>query len=647
MFDHPGRRNGKGWLAAFTLVALLLTAGRALAEIDRSLYMSPDEVRPGMKGFGRTVMSGTTIDTFNIEVISVMHNAYYAKQAIILIRCSGLNLEHTGVIGGMSGSPCYLRDDQGRERMIGAVAYGWTFSKDPICGVQPITQMLEVAEVRKARPETQPAVPSRPAGPATQARHEGGIPLEDWVAKAVGEPIPAGCRLSVLNPPGPFPASARAEPPSGPQGLRPLEIPVTVSGATQETMDFIGKWLRRYGLTPVAAGPPAPMPGVNPDAVRLEPGSALCVAMMTGDITIEGIGTCTVTLGDQVLGFGHQLFGEGSVEMPLATGFIHTVIPSIARSNKMGGALKVVGTLWGDESTAVSGTVGRTPRMVPLEVVVNDVRGRQTYRYEVVHEEFMTGAFLGTGVMESVYAHSLPPRDHTVRHTVEIDFGELGTYKAANVSAQRGVSEPVSDIQYPVLTLLNAPIAQKARVQKARAEITIEDTARSATIYQVDIPRTVYKPGETVTAKVQWTHYRREPLFTFESYSLKLPDDIPDGDYELSFCSALAHAMALKSEKPHLFRAETLSQALATLNLLGSLPDDKLYMRLNLKRGGVAYKQVEMPDLPPSRRRVLNDSRLTADLNPYTEALVVTHPTDFVVGGRHSVQIQVKRRPDT
>ena len=97
-----------------------------------------------MQGFGRPSCPAAKIEPSRSKSSVLMHNAYYAQQDVILVRCSGLNLEHSGIIGGMSGSPCYIHDDDGKDRMIGAVAYGWTFNKDPICGVQPITQMLPI-----------------------------------------------------------------------------------------------------------------------------------------------------------------------------------------------------------------------------------------------------------------------------------------------------------------------------------------------------------------------------------------------------------------------------------------------------------------------------------------------------------------------
>ncbi len=646
MFASSGSSGRKSWLSTFTLLALPLLASSALADIDRSLYMTTDELRPGMKGYGKTVLSGTNIQTFNVEVISVVHNSFYAKQDVILVRCSGLNLENTGIIGGMSGSPCYIRDDQGRERMIGAVAYGWSFNKEPICGVQPIAQMLEVGDVRKPRPETQPAGSSKPTTASASARQSGGIPLEDWIARASSEPIPSDCRLSVLNRPGLRSANETSGPATDLQGLRPLDIPVSVSSLTKESMTFLERWCGRRGLTPVAAAGAASPPAVDPDKVRLEPGSTLCIALITGDLSMEALGTCTTVIGDKVLGFGHQFFAEGDVEYPLATGYVHTVIPSVLRSEKMGGALKVVGTLWGDESTAISGTIGKPPAMVPVEVTVNDIRGKRTYRYEVLYQDYSTATFLSLCVMESVYAHNDLPRDHSVRHRVEVDLGDLGTYTSANFSTRRGTSEMTSDLMYPLDSLLNPPLVEKARIRKARVEVDIEDRARSAQIYHASLPKKVYKPGETVTATVRWSHYRKEPMYTYESYSMKLPEDIPDGDYDLTLCSVAGHLSALRSEKPHLFRAETLSEALAAFNMMGSFSGDRLYMRLGLKQGGMSYKQLEMPDLPASRRKILSDSKLTGDLGVYSEALVVEHKTDFVADGKQTLPLQVKRHPD-
>jgi len=110
---------------------------------DPARHMHVSEVRPGMKGYGLSVFKGTAIERFDVEVLSVLRN-FNPKCDVVLITCHGANLEHTGSIAGMSGSPIYLKDDSGRYRMIGAFAYGWPLAKDPVAGVQPIEYMLKL-----------------------------------------------------------------------------------------------------------------------------------------------------------------------------------------------------------------------------------------------------------------------------------------------------------------------------------------------------------------------------------------------------------------------------------------------------------------------------------------------------------------------
>src|SRR5438552_3289890 len=139
-------------------LAPIVRADSQASLFDPSRHMRVSEVRPGMKGYGLSVFSGTKIDRFDVEVISVLKN-FNPKYDVVLINSSGQNLEHTGAIAGMSGSPIFLKDDQGRERMIGAFAYGFPMAKDAIAGVQPIEYMLNL-------PTTQPSDPTL-AGTAT------------------------------------------------------------------------------------------------------------------------------------------------------------------------------------------------------------------------------------------------------------------------------------------------------------------------------------------------------------------------------------------------------------------------------------------------------------------------------------------------
>lgn len=644
-------RSAKPWMVTLLGVVAGVSFAAADTSYDPSRYMSPREIRPGMTGYGRTVMSGTRIDTFEFEVVSVMSNAFYARQDVILVRCSGLKLEHSGIIGGMSGSPCYIRGEDGKDRMIGAVAYGWSFNKDPICGVQPITQMLEVAKFRD--PET--ASTTRPAsGAAARAARgadqstarlaRGSVEIGELIARTWPKPIDEGSIFSVFNDEI---VKYATQPPrvDGLAGLQPLRTPVMIGGAGHpEVMSFLRDVFGRLSMEPVASGGPSASTRAETDEVKMEPGSVLCIPLITGDISADALGTCTEVIGDRVLGFGHSMDARGTTKLPLATGMVHTVIPSVMRSNKLGASLRTVGTLYGDEACGIFGVTGDRAAMVPVEVTVEDRRGKSTFRYEVAQDEAMTASLAGSVVMESIYAHSDLPREHTIKYSVETEFEGLGKFRTDNTTSQSGGSDVAMAAMVPAMTMLNSPFGEAA-VKKVSVELAIEEAAKQAQIDEIRLDRQAYKPGETVTARVRWAHYRKSPMFTEESYTFDLPEDLPDGQYHLTVGGARLHMLALRSEKPHLFRAESLPELLGRLNQISAEPDNRLFLRLTLPSKGLAVKSTELPDLPSHVAAIYGGSRRT-DIQPFQEALVKHYDLPFAAEGGRSLPITVSRRAD-
>src|SRR5882724_1105697 len=108
-----------------------------------------------MKGHGLTVMKGTKIETFGAVVLGVMKNTSPGRD-LVLCRLSGLGLEKTGIIQGMSGSPIYIKG-----KLVGAVAYAWAFGKEPIAGVTPFCQMHKYVESYERRDMVEQNQPDR------------------------------------------------------------------------------------------------------------------------------------------------------------------------------------------------------------------------------------------------------------------------------------------------------------------------------------------------------------------------------------------------------------------------------------------------------------------------------------------------------
>src|SRR3954464_9758639 len=126
---------------------ILLGAFSLSLSAQSQKFMTVDEIKPGMKGFGKTVFQGTKIEQFDVELLGVLKN-FAPKQDMILARLSGGPLARTGVIAGMSGSPVYIDG-----KLLGAVAFSFPYSTEPIAGTQPIQQMMDLLDQKNAPPQ--------------------------------------------------------------------------------------------------------------------------------------------------------------------------------------------------------------------------------------------------------------------------------------------------------------------------------------------------------------------------------------------------------------------------------------------------------------------------------------------------------------
>src|SRR5215210_4071659 len=115
---------------------------------------SLEDLRPGMKGTSRTVFSGTEAEEFGVEILGVLPGYPAPRQNAIIARLSGANAERTGVFAGMSGSPVFIDN-----KLVGAIAFAFPFAKEPIAGITPIQQMIDVFERGSAGQTQRPREP--------------------------------------------------------------------------------------------------------------------------------------------------------------------------------------------------------------------------------------------------------------------------------------------------------------------------------------------------------------------------------------------------------------------------------------------------------------------------------------------------------
>src|ERR1035438_1597117 len=251
----------------FVVPAVLALATALPAQT--SLFPLKD-IRPGMHGIGRTVFSGNRIEDFQVEILGVLDNLG-PHESIILARLSGGPLAETGVMQGMSGSPVYIDG-----KLVGAVALGFAFSKEPIAGIRPIEDMI--------RPVATRAAIARQRAPFALGPNE--------LIRAL-----------------PHPALAMA----GSAQMVDIATPLSFGGFTRATLETFAPQLRALGLEPrQAVSSAGKLDAAMGSPADLKPGSMISVQLLSGDYNVGADGTVTYIDANRVYAFGHRFLDLGS-----------------------------------------------------------------------------------------------------------------------------------------------------------------------------------------------------------------------------------------------------------------------------------------------------------------------------------------------
>ncbi len=325
--------------------------------------MGVGEIRAGMKGYGKTVFQGGKIERFDFEVLGVQKNAAPGRSRI-MFRASGGPLAETGVLAGMSGSPCYIDG-----KLIGALSTGISFEKEPIGGITPIAEMLDqLRDIPDLAPSRTPLI------------------------------------LPKLEPPKVLKSALLGQ---------MLDFKTLLGeGAEATSMALVGSPLgaeaqKLWSGLPVtfAAGPT--LSGGREEASPLEPGGMAAIMLMQGDLDLAASGTITYVSGKRVLMFGHQLFNLGPVDLPLWSATVATTVANYQSSFKLAMPVAPIGALRLDRNSGVAGILGAEARMVPMRIGLN-LGGKRTlnFRFEIMDHPVATPALAATAVAQTLDAHT-------------------------------------------------------------------------------------------------------------------------------------------------------------------------------------------------------------------------------------------------
>lgn len=566
----------------------MLALALALALAGPVSWVAPADVRPGQRGTCVTEWTGGERREIAVEVVGVM-DATGPERETVLVRLLDPAFEDGGVAAGMSGSPVWLGG-----KLLGAVAYGWSFAREPLAGVTPFSIMKEITAFPAPGPLPPPS-------------------LEQLAALAAGRLDP----LDVL--------------PHLPTPQAGARLPVVVAGLPGGHEGWGAELLARAGFGPVAAGARGG-PGGVPEA-----GEMLAPLLVWGDAVVGAGGTVTAREGNTVWAFGHPMFGLGSVRLPVARARVLAVQRSFQSSFKIFAVGETFGTLTADRPSGVLAEIGPPPAGLPVEVEVQDGSGLSRWHYRVAEHPLLAPLMVTYVVNASLTARAAAAGNSSVRLRF---LGRLADGESLEIAqSARSADAParLASFAGAVTAVLCASERPHPALTEVRVAVSREETHAGASIGEVLPARTVVRPGETLGVEVRLQPYQAPPAR--QLLTVAIPPSLAPQDLDLVVADGAAWTEYLLQSRPA--APATFAQQLQALRRFE--PSTTLVAALESREGSVVLPGGELPGVPPSWAWTLGSGLGKAVTRLPTSILAVTRWTaPYPLEGAARVTLRVR-----
>ena len=595
-----------------------VSTGNAGSSPVSANFLRLSEVKEGMKGTARTVFRGSEPEDFSVEILGVVPGGIGPKQYMIVGRISGGGADRTAVFAGMSGSPVYVNG-----KLLGAISYSFPFSKEAICGITPIEQMIDIFETKQ--PARTLARDPRSFSFAELASTNFGLPKADSTGGLLSGVSQSSALMAVAG-----------------QSFQRIATPVTFNGISQETLNLFAPQLLQSGLLPVAAaGGAAPMsPMKTADATTLVGGDSVSMQLTRGDYSMAAAGTVTLRDGEKIYAFGHPFLNLGSSDLPMSESHVVTVIPNVNNSFKLAVPDAMVGSMTQDRATGVFGKLGKAPTMIPVKLnVITSRGGTETLNFEIARDEFLTPLLLNIAIYNAVTAQERGLGDTTVsvKGTVKLMGQESVAIerKFAGAQAQQMAS---GSVVAPVAALLRSRF-DDLNIESITIDVASTDGTQIGTLDRLAVDLAEVKAGETI--ELQAFARTSSGKIYVQRIPITIPKDTPAGSFKITVGDG---SQVMKDSASQHFVPKDLSELVSVINSLKS--SDRLYAVATRSSSGVVVGASEMPNLPPSMLATLNSDRSSGGVKSVVQTTVFEKslpPSEMIITGQQSLTIEVIR----
>ncbi|HEY6274313.1 MAG TPA: SpoIVB peptidase S55 [Terriglobales bacterium] len=563
--------------------------------------MTVDEVRPGMKGIAYTVFSGTQPEPMGVQVLGVLRNMLGPKSDLILVRLTGDKPEYTGVVAGMSGSPVYIDG-----KMLGAISYRiGQFSKDPIAGVTPIEQMLEINEFDQSVPGPEPVSTAKASTPEKTS-------------------TPAGVSRDLAG---------------YAQFLQPIDAPFVFSGFNENAIQQFLPQFAAAGITPVmGVGSASDQKQPEP----LVPGSAVSAVMVRGDMDVAA--TCTVTYMDKdhLLACGHPLTQFGMVDLPMTKATVVATLASPLNAFKIINTTEAVGAFVQDRHTGILGRFDRDPKMIPVTLSIHGASGPKEYHYEVLNNPKLTPLMMMTTVFNALMGMNQYGEETTYRMNGRIHVNGYPDVRLNNMFSPVDTAPTA----FAVATALGDHFGriydnpfQAPTIDGVNLEFDLERDRRAAVLETARTDVTEARPGDEITIEVVLRPYRGDRIV--RRIPVRVPTSVPKGTLRIlvSDAETLDRARHVNPVPNHRMDLNSTIELLNKEHV-----NDHLYVSLLEANPQATVEDKVMPGVPLSVMNIMEGMRATQEMVVYNESAVneASTPVGYVVSGSQVISLTIK-----
>ena len=470
----------KNFFIKFVFILLIMFIIGISITYSQSIFMPVSEIKPDMKGIGKTVFHGTKIDTFQVDIIDIVKGESGITHFILAYLSGDKIKESGGISEGMSGSPVYING-----RLIGAISYAWEMSEHNLCLITPIQEMLRMFNL--------PYNYNQVTSPVYQTKNS----------------------------------------------LCPVISPVIISGIKGRSLDRLSNSIKKFNIIPIQGVMVNETDQVDLQGVgerssnKIEAGSAIGIQLTRGDVNITSIGTVTYREGNKILALGHPFLKKGEVSYLISAVYIYHSLPNIIMPFKLGSPLNLIGRVIQDREAGIFAILNSYPPIIPLKIHVTNIDSGLSYQMEIqmVNDYDLLEPLISNITVQAVDNALDKIGAGTAQVEIKIKGKEEGEelyrenmFYSSNDIATKVITE-IPEIIDIILNNYFKPVDLAA----VNINIRIDNKKKIGKLEEVILEGSSFKPGDLIKARIKIRPFREELIEKI--LTIQLPSN-------LSLCEA-------------------------------------------------------------------------------------------------------------